>query len=220
MIEQKFAVALLGVTPPCYVRMVDRASDCGIKEDSLQIRAQVIHDRLLATGEDGAISLWLVRDAIDLARVALALNSTRVSLTTEILFFAIEPSRLQDRELQCTEGSVDCVWAKRQHRDLTLRSERRRELSQAFADTKRRAKRFSESNEVCCRRGSQRPLLFGCQFRLSRSALSLRGCFESRRKQLFDVEALNALPLYAASSRRLGPRIGASCHYRESAPRL
>jgi hypothetical protein len=100
MIEQKFAVAQLGVAPPCYGRMVDRASECGMEEDPLEARAQMIHDRLLAPGEDGAISLWLVRDAIDLARVALALNSTRASLTTGILFFGIEPSRLHDHELR------------------------------------------------------------------------------------------------------------------------
>lgn len=158
--EQNFDLtAIFGVDPPCYLRIVDKQADCGHAEDSLADRATAIHDRLLAPGPDGKVSVWLTADGLDLSRIAAAFNSGRKYPTSDLLIFPLETSWFQGNEAVQTEGRVECFWAKRRHYDLTLTAERRTEISDSLAQLKRKAARFGAGK---LRRAFQRAESDGC----------------------------------------------------------
>jgi hypothetical protein len=141
--EQNFDIAaIFSVDPPCYLRIVDKQADCGHAEDSPAGRATAIHDRLLAPGSDGKVSVWLTADGLDLSRIAAAFNSGRKYPTSDLLIFPLETSWFRDNEAVKTDGRVECLWAKHRHYDLTLTAERRAEISDSLAQLKRKATRF------------------------------------------------------------------------------
>jgi len=111
----------LGIDPPCYVRKVDRRSHCGNEDQPPEVRAALIKKYVLS--EDGGVtSVFLVNDARDVARAALALNFCRTggSRVEELCLVAFRPDELADAPMEQTADSFGCHWAQLNHWNVTL----------------------------------------------------------------------------------------------------
>jgi hypothetical protein len=98
------------IDPPCYVRKVDRPGHWGT--------AATIQEKVLVPDDDGTISVYEVTSAQDLARVAIALNANRSSLTERLLLGAITADELSNIVVQRTNGATLCKWANHLHHNL------------------------------------------------------------------------------------------------------
>ncbi len=113
MVEQTFSINnAWSIDPPCYVRKVDRS---GHWQDTSAIR-----DKVFCPEPDNTISVYVVNCAIDLARVAIALNANRSSKIEPIFLVAMTASELAGVVVQRTEGATLCKWANHLHHDLVV----------------------------------------------------------------------------------------------------
>ena len=72
--------------------------------------------------DDGVASMFFVSDAREVARVALALNFfwTGGSRVEELCLVAFRPDELAGVPKEQTENSFGCLWARRNHWNVTL----------------------------------------------------------------------------------------------------
>jgi len=114
MVEQTFSINnAWRIDPPCYVRKVDRA---GHWADAATIQDKV----LCSEPDDDGISVYLVSSPSDLARVAIALNANRSSLTEDLILVAIATGELAAIDASRTNGETLCKWANHLHHDLVF----------------------------------------------------------------------------------------------------
>lgn len=113
MIEQTFSISKAwNVNPPCYVRKVDRR---GHWQDSATIQ-----EKVFCPESDNAISVYIVKTASDLARVAIGLNANRSRITEDLFLIAITRDELAQIDIQRSAGKTLCDWANHLHRDLLI----------------------------------------------------------------------------------------------------
>ncbi len=114
MVEQTFSISgAWSIDPPCYVRKVDRSGHC---KDAATIRDKVF----CLDPDDSTLSVYLVASAMDLARVAIALNANRSSKTEPLFLLAMTTDELAEIVVRQTPGATLCTWANHLHRDLLV----------------------------------------------------------------------------------------------------
>ena len=135
----------LGIDPPCYVRKGDRRSHCGNEDDPPEYRASMIKENVLSE-DDGVASMFLVSNAREVARAALALNFCRTGgeHVEELCLVAFSPDELADVLKEQTEDSFGCHWARRNHWNVTLTNADQERIADVLATRNRFAQRFSK----------------------------------------------------------------------------
>lgn len=107
------------MSPPCYVRKVDRAGHWGTDEEDRSIRVKRIIEKVFPC-ENGLLSVYLVNNADDLLHVAVAFNANRSQTAEEIRFIAIGRDELPNNPVVATSGDTACLLANRLHRDVRV----------------------------------------------------------------------------------------------------
>ncbi len=140
MVETTFSInKAWHIEPPCYVRKVDRKSDC---QDAATMQQEVFRRE----SEDDTISVYVVNSATDLARVAIGLNANRLSTTQVIFLLAITADELADITVQNTTGATLCKWANHLHRDLQITdATQTTRLAEAIMSAGRTCQKFTRS---------------------------------------------------------------------------
>ncbi len=111
----------LGVSPPVFLRKLDRKRDWGVETDPLDARLAAVVQRVFLEDQFFPnISFYLVQSDDDLRRVALAFNGNRDSLTEILDLVAFLPAEFQAAGLvpHRTPGNTLCHFANLTHHDL------------------------------------------------------------------------------------------------------
>jgi hypothetical protein len=126
------------VDPPYYVKKLpSTAGAIGKPEDSIEVKAALISQNLLAPNSDGKVSLFLINIVEELLQVQIALH--HFNDQSRIRLFAITPSELARvnlfGQLKNTPENCDipCAWMKSRHHDLLLTPEQRKQLAGLIA---------------------------------------------------------------------------------------
>lgn len=137
MVEESFSIRLAwGIGPPCFVRKVDRS---GHWRDAATIQDKVFRPE----PDDNTISVYRVNSAVDLARVAIALNANRSSKTEPIFLVAISAGELAGLCLRQNEGETLCQWANHLHYDVLVTDPTQTAvLARRLFDAKRELRKF------------------------------------------------------------------------------
>lgn len=145
-IEDDFNIsAKLGVQAPCYLRKVDRRSDCGDKDDPPESRVAVIKDNVLSA-DDGVLSFFYVTNTNDLIRTAFAINWHRTGGTRieGLCLLAFAPDEIEGVSKKQTIDSFACHWARRHHWNVKLEPKDRERISRLIAERKRFPNNFTK----------------------------------------------------------------------------
>ncbi len=116
MVEDTFSITnAWNIDPPCYVRKVDRPSH---SQDADALQKKVFCSK----PDDNSISVFIVHSAMDLVRIAVALNANRgsKSKTDRLLLIAMIADELSGFVIQQTAGATRCKWANHLHHDLLI----------------------------------------------------------------------------------------------------
>lgn len=123
------------------MRKVDRLSDWN--DGATRIREKVLR----VDPEDNDISIFRVESPDELARVAVAMNGNRISLTQEIYLVAFSEDDVAGLRVERNAGATRCTWANSVHYDILLAGDdaRRDVLIARALSANRRAKRFNKN---------------------------------------------------------------------------
>jgi hypothetical protein len=141
MVEQAFSINnAWDIDPPYYVRKVDRSGHC---QDAATIQNKVF----CPEADDNTISVYIVASAMDLARVAIALNANRKggSKTETLFLLAITADELAEIDVLETNGATLCNWANHLHHDLLITDAiQTSRLAEALVRAGRKHKKFTK----------------------------------------------------------------------------
>jgi hypothetical protein len=114
MVEASFSISRAwSIEPPCYIRKVDRS---GHWADPATIQDKVFRP----DPNDKTISVYVAHSAIDLVRVAIALNANRSSKTEPIFLVAMTGDEVNDLMIRQATGETLCRWANHLHHDFVV----------------------------------------------------------------------------------------------------
>jgi hypothetical protein len=123
----------LSVDFPFFVRSVVTASAAGPSRGTIDERAGVILEEVLALDPAGEISVYLVDSPEELLKVTLTLCLFRGM--DEGRVYAITPKDLQGLPFRHSEANcnIPCFYTRSRHHDLTLSQGQREELARRLA---------------------------------------------------------------------------------------
>jgi hypothetical protein len=140
MLEETFSIhKAWAIDPPCYARKVDRLGHC---RDAAAIQSKVLCPDL----DSDTISVFEIASAVDLARVAIALNANRSSKTESLFLLALTAGELVGFVVRSTTGATLCKWANHLHRDLVVKgTSQTADLAHALAAAGRKPAKFPKT---------------------------------------------------------------------------
>lgn len=109
-----------GLSPPFFVRKVDRATHWTIDEDDSSLDRIDIATKQVFPSDRGRVSVFSIQSAEDLLRVSIGLNSHRSSLREKLTLLCVLPSELEEAGLNAMNnvGDTKCDHANQCHRDI------------------------------------------------------------------------------------------------------
>lgn len=135
---------IAGTPGPIFVRKIPRKTHWGSDDVDIEERVKFAISHIFR--EENTFSFYRAESVLDLGRIAIGLNSTRVSLKEQIDFIAFLESELISGDLTISKvpGETKCRYANNLHVDVTASHEQIAHLCRIAMQTKRKASRLSE----------------------------------------------------------------------------
>ena len=136
---------LTGIEGPVFIRKLTRKSHWGDTNTEQESRLSFALSNMFCDNEGSKFSFYRAESVIELAQMAIGLNSNRGSLKEQIDFVPFSEEELSGLELVQTPGETNCYAANKLHFDVVAKIQLLSDLCKVAMQNNRMAVRLSKN---------------------------------------------------------------------------